>query len=194
MSEILEQKKLLRQRMLQLRGSLSPLQVMEMSQQVVNKLNELEPLRRARTIMGFSAIKNEVNLEGLFEQQLLQGKKILLPRVENRNDIAAVEFKGWEQCCHSQFGIREPLGEQFPEERIDVVLVPGLVFDGKGYRLGYGRGYYDRFLAKLGEKVFKCGICYNFQVVDDVFPHQNDIPLHWIVTDKSELLIDGDYF
>ena len=160
---------------------------------IVNTLNELEPIQKAQTIMGFAAIQNEVDIMPFLEKQRRLGKKILLPRVEG-NLLVAVEWQGQEAASISSFGICEPLGAAYPPEKIDVVLIPGLVFDGKGYRLGYGRGFYDRFLPLLRSNAFKCGIAYEFQVVDNVFPHTGDVPLHWIVTEKSELLIDGDFF
>ena len=77
--------------------------------------------------------------------------------------------------------------------QIDVVLVPGLVFDSSGHRLGYGKGYYDRFLSLLYPHTFICGVCYDFQVADNVFPHPGDIPMHCIVTEKSEIVIKRFY-
>ena len=104
------------------------------------------------------------------------------------------EWTGWEDIQAGPFGIREPLGKAFDPRLIEAVLVPGLVFDYKGYRIGYGKGYYDRFLPHLSDSAFICGVCYEFQVVENIFPHQHDIPMHWIVTDHSELVISWDYF
>jgi len=168
-------------------------QLAQASQLIASSLNELVPIQKAQTIMGYAAIQNEVDLRPFLEEQRRLGKKILLPRVEG-NQLVAVEWQGQQVTNISSFGISEPLGAAYPPEKIDVVLIPGLVFDGKGYRLGYGRGFYDRFLPILRSNAFKCGIAYEFQVVDNVFPHTGDVPLHWIVTEKSELLIDGDFF
>ncbi len=163
------------------------------SQAIIRTLNELSPIHKAQTIMAFAAIQNEVNLMPFFEEQRRYGKNILLPRVEG-DQIAAVEWQGQQAGSISPFGIYEPFGDAYPLEKIDVVLVPGLVFDAKGYRLGYGKGFYDRFLPMLRSNAFKCGIAYEFQVVDNVFPHSGDVPLHWIVTEKSEVLIDEGFF
>ncbi len=168
-------------------------EIAQASQLIARALNELGPVQKAQTIMGFAAIQNEVDLMPFLEEQRSKGKKILLPRVE-ADQIVAVEWQGQAASRISSFGICEPLGNVCLPEEIDVVLVPGLVFDGKGYRLGYGRGFYDRFLPLLRSNAFRCGIAYEFQVVDNVFPHAGDVPLHWIVTEQSELLIDEDFF
>ncbi|MDD2509814.1 MAG: 5-formyltetrahydrofolate cyclo-ligase [Syntrophomonas sp.] len=184
----------LRKGMLESRNAMSPSEVEEFSRCIGCRLEELEPLRQAKSIMGFAAVKNEVDLRPFLKQQRGQGKRIFLPRVESAGEMAAVEFQGWEQCASGPFGIREPLGKAVPAAEIDVVLVPGLVFDARGYRLGYGKGYYDRFLAGIGERVFKCGVCYEFQLVDDSFPDSLDVPVHWIVTEKSELVVNWEFF
>lgn len=183
----------LRSQMMKHRQSLSGEQITQASQAIARTLNELSPVQKAKTIMGFAAIKNEIDLWPFMEEQRSLGKKILLPRVEG-DQLIAVEWQGKEASKISSFGICEPLGPACPADEIDVVLVPGLVFDARGYRLGYGKGFYDRFLPLLRSNAFKCGIAYEFQVVDNVYPHAEDVALHWIVTDKSEILIDGDFF
>lgn len=186
-------KPVLRSEMKKKRQMLDPEQRMHASQMIAKRLNELVPIKEARTIMGFAAIQNEVETGFFLEEQQQMGKTILLPRVQE-GQLVAVEWKGWQETGVSSLGIREPLGEAYPPADIDVVLVPGLAFDGRGYRLGYGRGFYDRFLPTLRPDAFKCGICYEFQVVDSVFPHAADIPMHWIVTQQSELVINWDFF
>lgn len=183
----------LRRQMMARRKKLSHLEVDALSQQVCRRLEELQPLQQAKVIMGFSSIRNEVNLGPLLQKLQNQGRTILLPRVEG-NSLQAVAFKPGEDMGRGSFGIREPLGEPFAAGKIDVVIVPGLVFDPSGYRLGYGKGYYDRFLPRLNQQCFKCGVCYEFQVVENVYPHPKDIPVHWIVTDHSEVAVDWDFF
>lgn len=194
MDKLKEQKNLMREAVLKRRNSLSEGEIKEFSIRIANKLMDLEPVLKAKSMMGFASIRNEVDLSFLLEKEKKKGKTILLPRVEENVNIEAVEFRGWEHTIPGSFGISEPLGPIFSPEKIDVILVPGLVFDPNGYRLGYGKGYYDRFLRRLGKKTFLCGVCYEFQVVENVFPHEADVPVDWIVTEKSEILINGDFF
>ena len=183
----------LRRQMMSRRNKLFHLEVDTLSGQVCRRLEELQPLKQAKVIMGFSSIRNEVNLRPWFQKLQNQGRTILLPRVEGEN-LQAVEFRPGEDMGRGSFGIQEPLGEPFAVDKIDVVIVPGLVFDANGYRLGYGKGYYDRFLPRLNQQCFKCGICYEFQVVDNVYHHPGDVPVHWIVTDQSEIAVNWNFF
>lgn len=194
MQDIAAWKRELRQTMAKQRTALTTAQVQYYSGQIKDKIMELEPVHKAARIMAFAGIRNEVDLLPLLEQWRQEGRTILLPRVEENGRMEAVQWKGWEHIKPGPFGIREPVGEPFDPAQIDVVLSPGLVFDYRGYRLGYGKGYYDRFLPRLRPHAFICGVCYEFQVVENVHPHAGDIPVHWIVTDRSELVINWDYF
>jgi len=176
------------------RGRMTKEQVQEYSRAITAKLMTLEPVRKAVTIMGFASFGNEIDLVPWLESLQREGRTVLLPRVESQDILVAVEVVSWENMRRGSFGIREPLGQPFPPASIDVVIVPGLVYDGKGYRLGYGKGYYDRFLKLLAPQTFICGVCYDFQVVDTVLPHEADVAMHWVVTEKSELAVNWDYF
>ncbi|MBO8158260.1 5-formyltetrahydrofolate cyclo-ligase [Thermosyntropha sp.] len=184
----------LRQEMGRRRKALSPGEVQELSGKIIKKLDEIEKINKAQVIMGFLSIRNEVDLMPFLEEQRKKGKTVVLPRVINEEVMEAIEYKGEEWTTKGPFGIIEPVGEPFDPQKIDVILVPGLVFDARGYRLGYGRGYYDRFLSRVRKDTFLCGVCYDFQVVKNVYPHEADLPVHWIVTDRSEIAVNWNYF
>lgn len=183
----------LRDEMAARRLNLSDAEVEYKSRQVVKRLRELEPVRKARTIMAYNRIRNEVDLRSFFEEEHCLGKTVLLPRIKD-DVLEAVIFEGWERCRPGAFGILEPEGRAFAPNGIDVILVPGLAFDSRGYRLGYGKGYYDRFLPRCSREAFFCGAAYDFQLVDTIFPTGNDIPLHRIVTDRLEIVVDMRFF
>lgn len=183
----------LRKTILHARQVLSPAEVEDKSSWIIKRLKELEPLRHARIIMAYSPIRNEVDLRPYLEELLEQGKTILLPRVDNEM-LQAAAFHGWDKCQTSSLGIKEPAGPGWPLPEIEAVLVPGVAFDGNGHRLGYGRGFYDRFLPELSPSAFLCGVAYEFQIVDSVFPEERDKPVHWIVSDRSEVAVDMRFF
>lgn len=194
MQDILAWKKEIRQDMVFRRKALTVEEVQQLSGQIALKVEELHPVKDAQCIMAYASIGNEVDLLPLIEKWRQEGRTILLPRVEAGGRLEAIRWDGWDNIKPGPFGIREPVGDAFDPAQIEVVLAPGLVFDFKGYRLGYGKGYYDRFLPRLNDQAFICGVCYEFQVVEDVHPHPADIPMHWIITDRSELVINWNYF
>ena len=173
----------LRKQVLGLRFAQRPPEVVYKSELICATLENIPELRKAHTIMAYAAIKQEANINGYWQNAWMGGKTIVLPRVKG-GLLEAVRFDGWDQTKTGPFGIREPEGEPFPPERIEAVLVPGVVFDGQGYRLGYGKGYYDRFLPALDPSAFFCGIAYQLQLVDDVFPAGWDVRLHALVTES----------
>lgn len=180
----------LRRQMLSRRESLAADELETMSRLIAARLDDLEPLHNAQYVMGFASIRNEIYLAGWIKKQAQLGRALLLPRVEKNGQLEAVEFRGWEHTVAGPFGIREPVGEPFDPQMIDAVLVPGLVFDAQGYRLGYGKGYYDRFLPSLRQDAFFCGLCCDFQVVDNIYPHPGDIPVHYVMTEISEIAVN----
>ncbi len=186
-------RKILRQIMLTARGELLPDQIQEWSGSLISKLAAFPQMIRAQNIMCFLSIKNEVDLRPFIYEAQQDGKKILIPRVETKNLMVAAEYQP-SKTTRGPFDITEPVGESFDPQQIDVVLVPGLVFDYNGYRLGYGGGYYDRFLPLLRPDAFICGVCYDFQIVETVFPHAEDIAVDWIVTEKSEVVVNWEQF
>lgn len=190
----LQDREAIRTNMKQRRSKLSRDEVLSLSRNIADKLYLLEPIKTARCIMGFVSIGNEMDLKPFLNWAAENGKTVLLPRVEEDGNISAVKLEAWDNMKPGKLGVYEPQGEAQPIKDIDVVLVPGLAFDYQGYRLGYGKGYYDRFLSHLEKKTFLCGISYEFQVVSDVHPYQWDVPVHWIVTDRSELVINWAFF
>ncbi len=187
-------RKSLRQNISAVRNNMTEEEIWTRSKKIANRLLDLEPVQKAKTVMGFHSIRNEVNLMPFMEQMKQAGKIIVLPRVIDSRLMEPVVYQSSDQMTVGYHGILEPRGDACPPEDIDVVLVPGLVFDARGYRLGYGAGYYDRFLPMLKNNAFICGVCYEFQVVDTVYPQDHDVAVNWVLTDLSEIVIDWDYF
>ncbi|NLU49610.1 MAG: 5-formyltetrahydrofolate cyclo-ligase [Syntrophomonadaceae bacterium] len=188
-----EQREALRRRAREQRSALSRSAVRRNSERVVRLLQTLEKLSRAQVLMGYMAIENEVDVWPYLEACWLEGKTVLLPRVEkDRATMVAVPYTGPDNISTGDFGIREPLGAVFPPDRIEVVIVPGVAFDRRGYRLGYGKGYYDRFLTCLRPSAFICGVAHSCQVVSDIMPHAGDFRIPCLVTEKGVLNLDVD--
>ncbi len=188
MSRIALERERLRKQIKKLRSSQEPSEIARKSMMICTLLRQIPEIQNAQIIMAYAAIKQEVDISLYWQEEWVQGKTVVLPRV-NANQLEAVKFSGWDETKPGSFGIREPQGTAFPLENIEVVLVPGLVFDRNGNRLGYGKGYYDRFLSRLASTCFFCGIAYEFQLVENTYPTIQDIGLQVVVTEKHIIRI-----
>ncbi len=130
----------------------------------------------AEAVMAFVAMGSEVDLAAI--------GPTVLPRVEGP-DLVPVAWGPGQELARSRFGVLEPTGPGLDPHRIDVVCVPGLAFDRHGYRVGYGKGFYDRFLPRLRPDAVVVGVCFAAQVVDEV-PHDTfDVPVPRLVTEQG---------
>lgn len=138
----------------------------------------------ARSVALYSPIRNEVATDVLFAAAVAAGKQVFFPRVR----AAELEFAAVDRISALQpgsFGIHEPGPAAAVAGAIDLVVVPGVAFDRRGHRLGYGRGFYDRYLAAAGATMDKVGLCYRFQLLDRLPDDQHDQELDWLVTEDA---------
>lgn len=139
----------------------------------------------------FSSLDEEIETGDIINTLLLKGFNVSVPRVEGK-DIYFYPLgkEGGDFFDISEYGIREPLG--FEDDRvcddIDVIIVPGLAFDKDGFRLGRGKGFYDRFLTKH-KNLIKIGYGYDFQLIDKVPTEPHDIRMDYIITPNNLISI-----
>lgn len=148
---------------------------------VVEKLvKELERLPNARIVAAYMALPGEVDLRELFGRL---DKEWVFPRVrgENLNFYRVKNID--EEMQIGAFGIMEPRDglEEVAVEEVDVFLCPGLGFDRKGGRLGRGRGFYDRMLKQAKPEAVKIGVCFPFQIVEDVVMEEHDVRMDLVI-------------
>lgn len=156
-------KKLLRKELLSLRKSIVP-PILS-----IKMLEKYPEFSNAKTVFCYISAHGEVDTYGII-QELLKDKKVLIPYcINEEGDMIACPINSLDDLKEGKFKIPEPrFPEEFPKEKIDFVIVPGVAFDKNGYRLGYGKGYYDRFLA--GITPFKLGVCQSEFFLEEV-PH-----------------------
>lgn len=129
----------------------------------------------AHTIMLYHSLPDEVNTHVLISST--KDKTILLPRVTGEGEMELRVYNGPDSLRQGAYGIMEPCGSIFTRyDEIELALIPGMAFDMRGNRLGRGKGYYDRFLPKLG-KAYKIGVCFPFQLIDDVPTEPTDVAM-----------------
>jgi 5-formyltetrahydrofolate cyclo-ligase len=155
----------------------------------VQRVLELAEYVCAQTIVGFSAIQKEIDPAELLAGARASGKRVGLPRVVD--DVLALhEFRDVSELAEGAFGVLEPAASApvIAPAEVDLVIVPGLAFDARGHRLGYGRAFYDRLLPGM-TKAFRLGLAYDFQVVMELPNDAHDIPMHAVATDLRVLRV-----
>lgn len=151
------------------------------SSQIIHTLLDLERVKNAQCVMAYSAHKNEPDLLALTHALLDMGKKIALPYVAEDDNLIAVDYCFDSVMKSNVFGIAEPvICNESEQVEPDVVLVPGIAFDEAGNRIGYGLGYFDRFLKC--SNAYKIGICFDMQIVPYIEAKPYDVKMDMIVT------------
>jgi len=161
------------------------------SARIVQNILAFEKFQQAKVVHAFipDEHRHEVNSIPLLEWIFSNQKKLLVPVVEE-GELISVELTSFNHLERNSFGVLEPI-ERVPsslESEIDLVLVPLLAVDSKGNRLGYGKGYYDRFFKRLNSQAFKLGVAFAFQVLNHVPATGNDIRLDAVVTESGMML------
>jgi len=185
----MRRKKDLRESMLIKRDMLSPQERMRKSLMIKRRFFSTPEYKEAGVIAYYMSFRSEVETENMIRESLKLGKKVVLPvsRVK-RKELQMVYVKNFDKDFKpGTYGILEPKNTKVKLDdlsQLDIVVLPGSVFDLSGYRLGYGGGYYDRFLQTLGSETVIIGLAYEFQVVNEVPREPHDIPVHQIVTEN----------
>ncbi len=177
-------KTIMRKRVLRMRKALSLESVELRSYRILNRLIPL--IDSAESVMFYIPINREVDVIPLALSVFKHGKNILFPRITN-NEIEAVAVKNPEfDFRPGAYGIPEPTGKAW-DDTIDLIVVPGVAFDYRKYRIGYGKGYYDRFLTRQDYKK-AVGVAYQFQLFNKILHTDNDVRLNGIITEYEKIL------
>lgn len=181
-----------RNRSIAIRNKLETKDVLTRSKCIVQSLNQLEYVTNAKSIMCYVSFGNEVDTHFLIKKWICEGKQVSVPCVVNATKedkyMHAVKIADFDELTPvGKYGILEPplLQRNIINPNIfDVIIVPGSVFDINKNRMGYGAGFYDRFLSKVSNECLKIGVCFDFQVLEKIPYEEHDVPLDILVTDK----------
>lgn len=146
----------------------------------------LAPEFAAATVVAlYSPVRNEVFTEEIFTGARRSGKTVTYPRVRGTR-LEFVEVAERQELVPGAFGILEPGGAQVvPLAALELIVVPGVAFDLAGHRLGYGKGYYDRFLHERRGRLV--GLCFDFQLVERLPAEAHDVRMDMVVTEERTL-------
>lgn len=177
------------------RASLTFEEVLEKSKRIKEKLFSLPEFKRAKIVAFYVAKEHakEVRTQEMIVETIKLGKRVLVPFVVG-DEIEFSEISGLGDLQPGAFGILEPrmeIRKPVSPDQIELIVVPGVVFDLKGRRIGYGRGFYDRFLSRLlsvKPDVYIVGLAFEIQLVEDI-PNQKsaDVPVKILITEERVL-------
>ena len=162
-------------------------------------LSALPSYRKAATVLWYAAMSSEVATLPAIEAALAEGKRVAVPWCDG-DDLALWRLESIAELEPGAWGIPEPVAErrrdperQVAAAEIELAVVPGLAFDRSGRRLGHGKGYYDRLLAR--SPAVRAGLCFDAQVFPEVPAGPRDAVMDWLVTERGacavERLSDG---
>lgn len=182
-------KKVLRKKMLEKRSQLSLEKIEEKSKIIANNLFNLNQYKKANFIFSFISFKDEVNTHEIIKKSISIGKRVGVPiPVPKTKELKVSELIDFDKELDLGFyNILTPKDKYIrivPPQLVDLVLVPGVAFDKRGYRVGYGGGYYDRFFNNINKDIIKIGLCYEMQILSEVPKNSHDIPIDFILTEK----------
>lgn len=186
---ILAEKRSLRKQILKMRDEMPFAVRSAKSKQILSTLSKTELYRKADRILFYIDYQSEVMTTPLITQALAQGKRIYLPKVTG-NEMAFYRIDDIENLAEGYKGIREPMGGALFEENAAAALMimPGAVFDKSRHRIGYGKGFYDRYLERMREKNIKIAtvaLCFECQMLDAVPYEIHDILPDMILTENN---------
>lgn len=194
--ELFEQKTTIRKEIIEKRNSQDPKIRAAQSRSITRALLIHKEFQKADRILIYLSKDGEVGTDNLLGRAFELGKQVCVPVVDREGEELRVsELPGPDSGFRlGAFGVREPAEEDLnfvSLDQIDLVVVPGLAFDRRGGRIGYGKGYYDRLLSRLGSQVPRIALAFDFQVLDAVPQDGNDVRVDAIITEKSTMNCSG---
>jgi len=150
------------------------------SKSILKKLKKIESFRNAQKIGAYYPIGSEILTQDIMQEALSEGKEVFLPKVIGKN----MEFRKIENFSNLEngsFDIMEPRNECPVDNDLDVILVPTVGISPTGVRLGYGHGFYDRFLAE--NKIETISLTLEKQIIKNIPRSEHDVIINWIVTE-----------
>lgn len=187
-----ERKKVLRRHVLQKRRSCRE-QLPQISAVITERLLATSVWQKAKVVMAYLAMPDEVNLDALVAAGLRAGKIVCVPVLAKEPGVMhAVRLHSLADVCPRVMGIREPadVTARVAPETIDLVLVPGAAFQKNGARLGMGAGYYDRFLPQT--KALRIGICAEISIQETIPVTEHDCMMDYVMTERACYPSDGN--
>lgn len=155
------------------------------SSEIIKRLINTKEYQKSKVIALYSNISSEVETKELIKISL-ENKKVVLPKINKDNTMDFYEIKYLKDLEVGAFNIKEPKiknKKPIKKEEIDLMIIPGICFDKSKNRIGYGKGYYDKYLSNTNIK--KIGLCYEEQITKEIKSDKTDISLDYLITEMK---------
>ena len=166
----------------------------EKSEKIKENFFALDEFKKSKNIMFYVSFNSEVSTIEIIKELLIKKEKnVIVPFVQKNNPILQLsELRNVNELAAKTFGILEPKEDyirEFSYKNLDLIILPGIVFDQNRHRIGYGYGYYDRFLKKLDKSTIKIGFAFDFQLVEKIPEERHDVPVDIVITEERVLRV-----
>ncbi len=168
----------IRSKILKVRNALTELEVNKKSKIIEQKFLSLSEIKDKTNFFIYNSFKNEVQTSGIISALKSDGKTVSCPLIKGDDMLAVIPTSN--DFTLDKFGIKTPK-EYSVVNNVEVAVIPLIACDTLKNRIGFGKGYYDKFLKD--KNIIKIGLCYDFQVVDLIVKNEWDVPLDIIVTE-----------
>lgn len=176
-------KKALRKQIREQKLAMTPEQIIRASNTLVEKFLETDQYKAAKTVYAYLPYNQEVRTELIVEKALRDGKRVAVPKIYG-DEMRFIYIDGFDRLENSSMGIPEPIDDEpVAQDPTALVLMPGIAFDAEGHRVGYGGGYYDKYLGnEPGHPTV--ALCYDFQMLPQLDTEEFDIPVDLVLWAK----------
>ena len=170
------------------RANIPEVHRMDYANSITEQVLKLAEIKNARTIFIYISYASEVHTHALIKALLKAGKTLAVPKIVNSDDMVAETFSSWEDLVPGEVGLLTPANSEPCNEPFDVALIPGLGFTLSGHRMGFGRGYYDKWFAqnKVNHKI---ALAFEAQLVDEIPIEDTDVLMEKIVTEQRVITV-----
>lgn len=171
------------------RNEMKPYENKEKSKKASENFIKSDIYKNSNVIMLYYPLGNETDTLYIFKNALADNKMVVFPVTDTvTNELTAVFADSNTQFSKGAYSVYEPDIKKVFDEKIDLVIVPGIAFDKRGFRVGFGKGCYDRFLDKI--IAVKVGFCYDFQIVDVIENDSFDIKMDYLVSESGMMVCE----
>lgn len=184
----METKEQIRKQMIQNRNQMTSQEVTQKSSLIAQKVLKTPEYEEADNILLYADYRHEVMTREIFDDAVLRKKKVFFPKSREDGTMEFYQVVSVKQLESGYKGIKEPVVDEqylyrFQRKEDTLMIVPGVAFDMKGYRVGYGKGFYDRFLRDK-RQITAMGLGFSNQIVEEIPHNQYDIRMDKIVTEE----------